>query len=65
MEVRRPKWLPREQSLGLKAGNLDLGVTFPNLPAAEANAKLLLSRGYRHVEIFDREAQKPIRKWQS
>lgn len=55
VEVHRPKWLPQERSLGLKANNHDLGVTFASVSDAEANAKILLSRGYRRVEIFDRE----------
>jgi hypothetical protein len=55
--THRPKWLPRERSLGLKADNLDLGVTFASVSDAEANAKILLSRGFRRVEIFEREKE--------
>lgn len=54
-KVRLPKWLPQERSLGLRANNHDLGVTFANISDAEANAKMLLARGFSQVEIFDRE----------
>lgn len=62
VEIRRPSWLPQERSLGLKADDLDLGVTFPSVSDAEANASVLLSHGYRRVEIFDRETKKPVGK---
>ena len=57
---QRPKWLLQERSLGLKADDLDIGVTFSNVSDAETNAKLLFSRGYRRVQIFDRETHKPV-----
>ena len=57
VEIRRPSLFLREQSLGLKANNRDLGVTFANVSDAEKNAKILLARGFSQVEIFDREKE--------
>jgi hypothetical protein len=59
VEIRRPSWLARQRLLGLKANDLDLGVSFPTISDAEANARVLLSRGYRRVEIFDRATETP------
>jgi hypothetical protein len=58
--VRHPSWLPLERSIGVKADGSDVGVTFLTVFDAETNAKILLSRGCRHVEIFDRKTGKPV-----
>ena len=58
--ARRASWLAPARSIGGKADGADVGVTFPSISDAERNANILLSRGCRRVELFDRETGQPV-----